>query len=158
MTLRSTLALYKREFIALPVAKVHDFDISSLKGKYTDQQTMTAVRMQHPSSHACSPFSDGPTRYLEVLPSTTVLSKAIEQYHVEPIAVKDYLKTIYFDKTVRRENYYHLTSNITIEGLLEQVKRSPKQSSPGNDRLGYRYLRILFNLKCLQPLIAEVYN
>jgi hypothetical protein len=42
------------------------FDISALKGKYTDQQAMTAIKVQHPGSHACSPLSDGPTRYLEV--------------------------------------------------------------------------------------------
>jgi hypothetical protein len=42
------------------------FDISTLKGKCTDQQVMIAVKVQHPSSHACSPLSDGTTCYLEV--------------------------------------------------------------------------------------------
>lgn len=45
-----------------------------------------------------------------------------------------------------------------MEDLLEQVKRCPKNSSPGNDGLGYQYLRILFGIPALQPLILDIYN
>jgi hypothetical protein len=45
-----------------------------------------------------------------------------------------------------------------MKELLEQVQRSPKNSSPGNDGLGYQYLKIPFNIQALQPLLLEVYN
>jgi hypothetical protein len=47
---------------------------------------------------------------------------------------------------------------ITIDELYDQVKRSPARSSPGNDGLGYQYLRILFQILSLEPLLLEVYN
>jgi hypothetical protein len=47
---------------------------------------------------------------------------------------------------------------ISIEELLEQVKRSPNHSSPGEDGLGYQYLRLLFQIPILQPLILTIYK
>jgi hypothetical protein len=47
---------------------------------------------------------------------------------------------------------------ITVDELYEQVKRSPKQSSPGADGLGYQYLKILFQIPSLEDLIVTVYN
>lgn len=47
---------------------------------------------------------------------------------------------------------------ITIEEIQQQVKRSPKKTSPGEDGLRYQYLQQLYNIAELQPLIVEVYN
>ncbi|KAG1035564.1 hypothetical protein G6F43_013205 [Rhizopus delemar] len=45
-----------------------------------------------------------------------------------------------------------------MDELLEQVQRSPKHSSPGNDGLGYQYLHILFTIPSLQKLIWEIFT
>ncbi|KAG0934887.1 hypothetical protein G6F32_010587 [Rhizopus arrhizus] len=78
--------------------------------------------------------------------------------HVEDNELDQYLASVTFDKTVRIDENDQLMSPITIEDLLDQVKRCPKQSSPGDDGLGYQFLEILFQMPFLQPLILEVYN
>ncbi|KAG1126505.1 hypothetical protein G6F37_014055 [Rhizopus arrhizus] len=55
--------------------------------------------------------------------------------HVEDIEFDQYLASVTFDKTVRIDENDQLMSPITIEDLLDQVKRCPKQSSPGDDGL-----------------------
>ncbi|KAI8047450.1 hypothetical protein BDF21DRAFT_352281, partial [Thamnidium elegans] len=41
-------------------------DISHVKSKYTDEQSMLLVRQQHPNTHACLALTDDGRRYLEI--------------------------------------------------------------------------------------------
>ncbi|KAI9334631.1 hypothetical protein BD770DRAFT_18019 [Pilaira anomala] len=77
---------------------------------------------------------------------------------VEDNEIDQYLQTIQFNKTVTTQENDRLMGKIVIEDLIDQVKRSPKQSSPGDDGLGYQYLHILFNIPILETLILEIYN
>ncbi|KAG1136310.1 hypothetical protein G6F37_012114 [Rhizopus arrhizus] len=78
--------------------------------------------------------------------------------HVEDTEIDNYLSGINFNRTVTQNDNNVLVSSITFDELLQQVQRSPKHSSPGNDGLGYQYLKILFNIPILKKLILEVYN
>ncbi|KAG0822606.1 hypothetical protein G6F19_011268 [Rhizopus arrhizus] len=78
--------------------------------------------------------------------------------HVEDTEIDNYLSGINFNRTVTQNDNKVLVSPITFDELLQQVQRSPKHSSPGNDGLGYQYLKILFNIPILKKLILEVYN
>lgn len=42
------------------------FDISAVKEKYTDHQSMVLLEEQDPNVYACVPLTHGPRRYLEV--------------------------------------------------------------------------------------------
>jgi hypothetical protein len=84
--------------------------------------------------------------------------KLYNRDHVEPNQIDSYLRGIQFHRTVKQQDNEDLIAPITMEEILEQVPRSPKNSSPGNDGLGYQYLKLLFNMEALQPLILEVYN
>ena len=82
-------------------------------------------------------------------------------YTKEPVdstVLKTFLDDIDFTTTVSTEENTSLTSEILLDDLLEQSKRCPKYSSPGNDGLGYQYLNILFRIPALQPLILRVFN
>ncbi|KAG0734698.1 hypothetical protein G6F57_014301 [Rhizopus arrhizus] len=129
----------------------------------TVQQHMTAVKDmdQHLS-----------TNNVEAVPQTehtsdpTAKREIVREYyqrlyttdHVQDLEIDNYLNTIHFSRSVDQRENDALVSNITMEELLEQVQRSPKQSSPGNDGLGYQYLHILFAIPSLKKLILEVYN
>ena len=60
--------------------------------------------------------------------------------------------------TLSDEDNEQLIEEIAMDELLEQVKRCPSHSSPGDDGLGYQFLAILFKIPALQPLILDVYN
>lgn len=77
---------------------------------------------------------------------------------VDPDLIQSYLQTINFDSLVDTTDNEFLLADITIDDILEQVKRSPNQSSPGEDGLGYQYLRVIFHIKELQPLLIELFN
>ncbi|KAG0737661.1 hypothetical protein G6F57_012742 [Rhizopus arrhizus] len=129
----------------------------------TVQQRMTSVKVmdQHLS-----------TNNVEAVPPTdhtsdpTAMRKIVREYyqrlyttdHVQDIEIDNYLNTIHFSRSVDQRENDALVSNITMDELLEQVQRSSKQSSPGNDGLGYQYLHILFAIPSLKKLILEVYN
>jgi hypothetical protein len=72
--------------------------------------------------------------------------------------INNYINSINFNRMVNQNDNDILMLPITIDELVERVKRSPKQSSPGNDGLGYQYLNILFNIPLIKALILEVYN
>ena len=129
----------------------------------TVQQQMTAVKdiNQHLT-----------TDNVETVPPTdhtsdpTAMREIVREYyqrlyttdHVQEIDIDNYLNNIHFNRTVDQRENESLVSKITMEELLEQVQRSPKHSSPGNDGLGCQYLHILFTIPSLQKLILEVYN
>lgn len=56
--------------------------------------------------------------------------------------IDKYLETIHFEKKAASRENDMIMAPITIEEILQQVKRSPKQSSPGEDGLGYQYLQL----------------
>ena len=51
--------------------------------------------------------------------------------------IDDYLNNISFTRQASPEAISRVTAPITIEDLRVQVNRSPRQSSPGSDGLGY---------------------
>jgi hypothetical protein len=77
---------------------------------------------------------------------------------VEPDSIQSYLKTINTENKVDENDNKRLLAKITLYDILEQVKRSPKQSSPGEDGLGYQYLQVLFNIPDLKELLLELFN
>ena len=77
---------------------------------------------------------------------------------VDSTVLNTFLDDIDFPATVSTEENTSLTSEILLDDLLEQSKRCPKYSSPGNDGLGYQYLNILFRIPALQPLVLRVFN
>lgn len=131
--------------------------------KRTTQQHMTSVKCL---DHGHTTITIEASNTNDHTSDPTAMRDVVRQYyqqlytqdHVEPNAIDDYLHTIHFEKTVSREDNADLVAPITIDDLIEQVKRSPKHSSPGNDGLGYQYLKLLFEINRLQPLILEVYN
>jgi hypothetical protein len=61
-------------------------------------------------------------------------------YTIRPVQGSDidnYINWINFNQTVNQNDKDILMLSITIDELVEQVKCSPKQSSSGNDGLGY---------------------
>ncbi|KAG1055418.1 hypothetical protein G6F43_002621 [Rhizopus delemar] len=129
----------------------------------TVQQHMTAVKDmdQHLSINnveAVPPadHTSDPTAMREIIREYYLGLYTID--HVQDIEIDNYLNSIHFSKRVDQRENDALMSNITMDELLEQVQRSPKQSSPSNDGLGYQYLHILFAIPSLKKLILEVYN
>ncbi len=53
------------------------------------------------------------------------------------VEIEEYLNHINFVDTIDQSDNDTLVTPITMDDLLGQVNRSPKQSSPGNDGLGY---------------------
>ncbi|KAG1050389.1 hypothetical protein G6F43_007334 [Rhizopus delemar] len=51
-----------------------------------------------------------------------------------------------------------MTSPFLMEDLLEQVKRTPKVSSPGKDGLSYVFLNLIFQHPKYTELLLRVYN
>lgn len=78
--------------------------------------------------------------------------------HVDDTNIDQYLESMQFTRKVTDRENTTLMAKIAFDDLLEQVKRCSKQSSPGEDGLGYQYLQILFNMPILRKLILEMYN
>ncbi|KAI8368560.1 hypothetical protein BD560DRAFT_301738, partial [Blakeslea trispora] len=70
--------------------------------------------------------------------------------------IDSYLQGIQFDRRLTEDDKEVLEECITVENLQSLSKRSPKQSSPGSDGLGYAYMQLLFSIPELEPLIEEV--
>ena len=82
-------------------------------------------------------------------------------YTADPVSrdsIDQYLQTIRFDRRLSEDDKDELMDYITSETLQHLSKRSPKQSSPGSDGLGYAYLNLPFSLPILESLVEEVYN
>lgn len=72
--------------------------------------------------------------------------------------IEAYLSHINFNHKVDQDDNEALIEPITINDLLKQTQRSPTRNSPGNNGLGYQYLKILFNILPFNSLLLEVYN
>jgi exonuclease III len=142
-------------------------DAGFLKRMYhqrTTQQFMTAIK--RPNNEGTIHISVESPISTENTSDPIEMRELARQYyqklytldHVEENDIDRYLNTIQFNKKVDQRDNGRLLARITISDLIEQVKRSPKQSSPGDDGLGYQYLQILFSNTMLQPLLLEVYN
>ncbi|KAG1031569.1 hypothetical protein G6F25_012004 [Rhizopus arrhizus] len=121
----------------------------------TIQQHMTAI--QHLDT---DPSNETHTSDPDVM--REIVQKYYQQLYttdrVPEVEIDKYLQTINFNRQVDSLDNDTLIAPITLDDLLEQVKRSPNQSSPGQDGLGYQFLNVLFRIPALQPLILEVYN
>ena len=122
---------------------------------------MTAVKyMNHNFSVAQDETADDSTS------DPAAMREIIRQFYqhlytTSPVQVSDidnYINSINFNRMANQNDNDIWMLPITIDELVERVKRSPKQSSPGNDGLGYQYLNILFNIPLIRVLILEVYS
>jgi hypothetical protein len=121
----------------------------------TIQQHMTAIK--HLDT---DPSNETRTSDPDVM--REIVQKYYQQLYTTDRVTEDeidkYLQTINSNRKVDSLENDALIAPITLDDLLEQVKRSPNQSSPGQDGLGYQFLNVLFHIPALQPLILEVYN
>ncbi|KAG1446861.1 hypothetical protein G6F56_009441 [Rhizopus delemar] len=129
----------------------------------TTQQHMTAIK--HLNVESSNVTIDSITNETHTS-DPEAMREVVRQYYQElyttnrvtEVDIENYLQTINFNRQVDSVDNDALIAPITLDDLLEQVKRSPNQSSPGQDGLGYQYLNVLFRIPALQPLILEVYN
>ena len=77
---------------------------------------------------------------------------------IDPDQLSEFLSHTDRNVQVDDDENDYLVGDITIDELLEQVKRCPKHSSPGNDGLGYQFLQIIFSIPAVQPIVLDVFN
>lgn len=127
--------------------------------KRNDQQYMGSIEEsdlnQQQSTQQASTASD-PARIRDIV--KMYYTKLYSTEVIDNQKLDEFLDSIRFNETVSPEENEQLLEEITMEELLQQVKRSPRRSSPGNDGLGYPFLNILFRIPAIQPIILEVYN
>jgi hypothetical protein len=108
----------------------------------TVQQHTSAVKIFDPQSTFVNADIDVPP---DRTSDPVTMRETVQQYYqrlyttdpVQEVEIEEYLNHINFIATIDQSDNDTLVAPITMDDLLGQVNRSPKQSSPGNDGLGY---------------------
>lgn len=131
--------------------------LKGLHKQRTVQQYMHAIQ---------EPNLDNPTFSGTVHTSLDSKKEIIRQFYthlytaenVDPSRLHQFLDSVNPHASVESVDNDELIAPITVEEILAQVNRSPRHSSPGNDGLGYPYLKLLFQIESIQQLIITVFN
>ncbi|KAG1039990.1 hypothetical protein G6F43_012387 [Rhizopus delemar] len=77
---------------------------------------------------------------------------------INEIAIDNMISHIPSDCTLSAADRALLSAPITMDDILQQSARAPKQSSPGLDGLSYGFLRLIFKHPDYSRLVIQVYN
>ncbi|CAO3629834.1 unnamed protein product [Mucor hiemalis] len=139
--------------------------LKRLGSKRTTQQYMAAIKRSINQDQPANNIEEAPIPE-DLAKSPEDMQEAVRQYyqqlytldHVDNEQIEEYLATIHLHAKVTNHDNETLLAPFTLMDLRQQVLRSPKQSSPGNDGLGYQYLDLLCQIPAVESLLLEVFN
>ncbi|KAG2214076.1 hypothetical protein INT45_010955 [Circinella minor] len=122
----------------------------------TIQQRQTSryiAQLQHPSTGEIHPDPEGMQRAASVFYQSLYTMDEVDDDSIDLL-----LNSLSQNTSLNNDEAESLYCDFEINELRVAAKRSPKQSSPGDDGLSYSFFYLLFQHLLYENLITKIYN